>query len=134
MTQSATRPHVGDTSTAKVLSTEKKQKPWHPQDQGGACRWDRTNDWVPPMYNDDAYTPIPSFVITTCGRCSFKEACLEWAMKNDAYGFWGGTSRYQRLQLEREQHRVKCPGCASDAVVVLGMNEVCMGCGLSWAV
>lgn len=134
MTQSVTPAQGGGTSVKKTQLTKRNERPWHPQDQGGDCRNDRVNDWVPPLFNEDAYTPVPSFVVNTCGRCPFVTECLEWAMKNDAYGFWGGTSRYQRLQLAKEQHRVKCPGCSSTSVVQIDRSEICLGCGISWSI
>jgi hypothetical protein len=80
---------------------------------------------------------VPSEVKYLCNvLCPFGRSgeCLGWAMENDAYGFWAGTSRYQRLQLGRERHRVRCPGCASDFVISVGTGEVCGACGISWNV
>jgi transcription factor WhiB len=106
---------------------------WNPAIDGGSCNG-TTFDWVPELYDDDAEVRVPSVIVQLCDRCPFKGACLEWAMNNDAYGYWAGTSRYQRLQLSRERHRVKCPSCGSTGVVPISRAEVCTSCGISWVI
>lgn len=101
---------------------------------GGECSTLPPDIFFPELYDDDAPVVVPSDVKALCARCPFFDGCLAWALDNDAYGFWAATSRYQRLQLGRERHRVKCPGCSSTSVMVNGRSEVCMACGISWNV
>lgn len=112
----------------------KKEERWTPA-AGGACDAGTNPEvFFPDVYDDDAPIPVPSEVKELCAGCAFSGQCLEWAMKNDAYGFWAATSRFQRQQLGREQHRVKCPGCGSGSVMVSGRGEVCLACGISWSI
>lgn len=69
-----------------------------------------------------------------CGLCPARGDCLAWALNNDAYGLWAGTSRFQRLQLTRDRHRARCPGCGSPAVIDMGRDQVCSACGISWKI
>jgi hypothetical protein len=73
-----------------------------------------------------------------CDRCPVKVACLEYALgieEDDAEtGVWGGTAPYQRRALKRKTSRVRCPGCRSDSVVPTYRGELCVSCGISWAV
>jgi hypothetical protein len=34
-----------------------------------------------------------------CQKCPVREQCLEWALKNEDSGVWGGYSAYQRKQI-----------------------------------
>jgi hypothetical protein len=110
---------------------------WNPAYDGGDC-----SDadpvvragFFPTVYDDDAPVVVPNAIIQLCALCPVVDKCLAWAMTNDAYGIWAGTSRFQRLQLSRDQHRVKCPGCASTSVMNDGRSEVCLSCGISWMI
>ena len=31
-----------------------------------------------------------------CGSCTHKTECLEWAIDNERFGIWGGTTETQR--------------------------------------
>jgi hypothetical protein len=104
---------------------------------GGACATAGLDPemFFPDMYDDDTPIPVPSKIKELCELdCPFRVGCLAWAMANDAYGFWAGTSRFQRLQLGRDQHRVKCPGCSSPSVMADRYGETCLSCGISWRI
>lgn len=107
---------------------------WNPAYDGGDCAEADPNIFFPVLYDDDAPVVVPNAVKVLCGMCPFVNDCLKWAMTNDAYGFWAGTSRHQRLQLGRDQHRVRCPGCTSTSVMNDGRSEVCLACGISWMI
>ncbi len=109
------------------------RKPWNPVRDGGPCA-STLIDFTPPLFDEDANVPVPSFIVQLCERCPLRQDCLDWAMRNDEYGFWGGTSRYQRLQLGRQKHRAKCPGCGSQSVMQIDRSEICASCGMSWSV
>jgi len=111
-------------------------KTWSPAD-GGACSIADPELFFPEVYDDNADIEVPSRVKYMCEVvCPFGRdgSCLKWAMNNDAYGFWAGTSRYQRNQLGRDLRRVRCPGCRSDAIMVNGRGQICLSCGISWMV
>jgi len=36
-----------------------------------------------------------------CGSCEFAEPCLVYALKNDVYGIWGGTTDTERKNFRR---------------------------------
>jgi hypothetical protein len=38
-----------------------------------------------------------------CKGCPVKEACLEWALRHEQFGVWGGTSESERKQLRRRR-------------------------------
>ena len=40
-----------------------------------------------------------------CDSCSFKLACLQWALDNDEVGIWGGTTDRDRKELRRRRYR-----------------------------
>ena len=69
-----------------------------------------------------------------CGRCPVREACLQYALDNDEVGIWGGTDDRQRDAIQRQKHRVRCPGCRSLEVREWDRHEFCLSCGLSWAI
>lgn len=99
----------------------------------GSCKGSSI-DFMPSVYDEDGYVEVPSEVKQLCGLCPVREACLDWATGHDEYGFWGGMSRYQRLQLTKKAPRAKCPGCSSEAVMSQGRGEICLSCGISWLV
>lgn len=117
-----------------ILVLKKLARQWNPAWDGGSCTGHTDVDFFPSLYNDDADVIVPSEIVQLCEMCSVKAKCLEWAMNHDAYGFWAGTSRYQRLQLGRDRHRVRCPGCTSESVTTTARGEICLACGISWCV
>jgi WhiB family transcriptional regulator, redox-sensing transcriptional regulator len=68
-----------------------------------------------------------------CSTCEIMTRCLEWALQNnEKYGVWGNTTPYQRKQLLRDIHRVRCIGCGGFDIMITGDVELCVSCGLSW--
>jgi len=45
-----------------------------------------------------------------CGECPVREDCLEWAVRNEQYGIWGGVGPRQREYIvsDREKHCASC--------------------------
>ena len=37
-----------------------------------------------------------------CAACPVREKCLEWAIKREEFGVWGGTTARERASLRRE--------------------------------
>jgi WhiB family redox-sensing transcriptional regulator len=69
-----------------------------------------------------------------CDPCPVRVECLQWALDAEEVGVWGGTTTYQRRQLGRTTERLRCPGCASQDLVIEGTAELCLACGVSWYV
>lgn len=38
-----------------------------------------------------------------CGQCEVRERCLEWAIRREEFGVWGGTTARERAALRRER-------------------------------
>ena len=38
-----------------------------------------------------------------CSACPVREKCLEWAVKREEFGVWGGTTARERAALRRER-------------------------------
>lgn len=51
-----------------------------------------------PEVGDTSYT----FAKKLCAGCTVKTACLEWALKHEAFGVWGGTTAIERKKLRRK--------------------------------
>lgn len=69
-----------------------------------------------------------------CARCPINEACLDWAMRNNTYGIWAGTSRDERTALKRGVHRARCPMCRSYNPWPEAGAQICTFCGFGWPV
>lgn len=97
----------------------------------GVCR---TMD--PDLFFADENTNEPGpEVVVACGRCAISAMCLHWAMTNkEQFGVWGGTTPKQRRALNRPIARLRCPGCASEAILEEPGTETCLSCGLSWKI
>jgi hypothetical protein len=40
---------------------------------------------------------------TLCAACHVREKCLEWAIKREEFGVWGGTTARERAGIRRER-------------------------------
>jgi hypothetical protein len=38
-----------------------------------------------------------------CSSCVHKEECLEWAIYNENYGIWGGTTPTERYEIRKKR-------------------------------
>jgi WhiB family redox-sensing transcriptional regulator len=43
---------------------------------------------------------------TICSGCSLRQQCLEWAVKHEAHGLWGGTTPRERQMMRRKRNIV----------------------------
>jgi WhiB family redox-sensing transcriptional regulator len=39
-----------------------------------------------------------------CEPCPIREECLEWAIRHEQYGVWGGKTEWQRRVLRKERN------------------------------
>jgi len=93
----------------------------------GACNGMDTELFFP----NDA-DPIDPTVLAACARCTVRGVCLDWALRFNEPGVWGGTTDFERRQLVARKTRVKCPGCQSRNVMAVDGGEICASCGLTW--
>jgi WhiB family redox-sensing transcriptional regulator len=42
---------------------------------------------------------------TICSRCPLLETCLNYAIRNDEWGIWGGTTMKERIYLRKHPSR-----------------------------
>ena len=49
----------------------------------------------------DQTVKIPAAARRACKECPVKQACLEYALDYEMYGFWAGTTKGQRVKLRR---------------------------------
>ena len=81
--------------------------------------------------DDEPYYPSKE-VLAYCNSCTVKPECLQAAYDGKEIGIWGGTTTYQRRQLDRELERAKCPGCGASEMIFEGTIQLCLACGVSW--
>lgn len=70
-----------------------------------------------------------------CDQCEVKADCLEFALATDQpAGIWGGMTTYERQLIKKPKQRKSCPDCGSIDVVTQPPSEICLACGISWAI
>jgi WhiB family redox-sensing transcriptional regulator len=67
----------------------------------GACKGFPTNWWFPEFNNRETKVNV-SKAIEICKSCEITEQCLDYALRNETHGVWGGMK-----ETEREIHRRK---------------------------
>jgi len=40
---------------------------------------------------------------TICSGCTVRAECLEWALRHELYGMWGGKSPFERQQIRKKR-------------------------------
>jgi len=51
-------------------------------------------------------TDIYKYSRKICDKCVVKNECLEWAVKHEAFGMWGGTTPMERKAIRRKRNIV----------------------------
>jgi WhiB family redox-sensing transcriptional regulator len=59
-------------------------------------------DVDPDVFFNEALIPTARRV---CDGCPVREACLEYALEHERYGFWGGASETERKRMRRRLGR-----------------------------
>lgn len=49
-------------------------------------------------------TGIYKLARTICSRCVVRNECLEWAVKHEDHGMWGGTTPVERRKIRRKRN------------------------------
>jgi WhiB family redox-sensing transcriptional regulator len=44
-----------------------------------------------------------------CGNCEVKKQCLDYSLKNAVFGFWGGTTEYERKLMRNKLNIIAKP-------------------------
>lgn len=92
------------------------------------------------FFSDDMFMQPNPTVQAICNLCPETANCLSWAMSNGESGVWGATTSKQRAALKRGIMRLRCPGCANEAIMETPATaanaayETCLSCGLSWTI
>lgn len=68
---------------------------------GAACRDMDTEVFFP--HDPTTAKAMVRLARKTCNGCSVKEQCLEWALKNERHGVWGGTTAEERVRMRKEK-------------------------------
>jgi hypothetical protein len=64
--------------------------------------------FFPEMGGGEGSLAYAKMAILVCNDCPYKKACLEYALKYNELGIWGGTSEVQRRRM-RMADRVTYP-------------------------
>lgn len=67
----------------------------------GLCREVGTEFFFSEEGNEND-TSIYSFARKICSGCQVKQTCLDWAVKHEGYGVWGGTTPRERMLIRRK--------------------------------
>ncbi len=86
----------------------------------------------PDIFFDDATEELAK---SFCRRCVVRQECLTWATDTHQEGVWGGLTSDERRRVARVvPHRANCLGCGGIKIYSDGVNEICLGCGLTWRI
>ena len=64
----------------------------------GLCREVGTEFFYPPEDNERDVS-IYALGKTICSGCRVRRECLDWGMRHESFGLWGGLSPRERLSL-----------------------------------
>lgn len=53
-----------------------------------------------------------------CNACPCQEPCLEWALRHEPFGWWGGTNERERRRM-RQTRRIPFQSLATDSYLGL---------------
>lgn len=90
-----------------------------------ACRGTNTRVFYPPS------GPSPT-AVAICQRCPIRAACLDWAMRREEYGIWGGLSAKERQSLKRRAERTRGAGLLATARAAKVAELTRLGWPVTW--
>ena len=96
----------------------------------GVCRKYDPDLWHP-KFDAPSSTAAAKAI---CKLCPVQSECLDWALKYDENGVWGGTSEADRRTLQRRKSHTACIVCDGEDILITEGTEVCLGCGASWRI
>jgi WhiB family redox-sensing transcriptional regulator len=74
-----------------------------PDLSSGLCREVGTEFFFPEE-GKETDTSIYSFGKMICSGCEVREQCLEWAVRHEGFGLWGGTTPRERQAIRRKRN------------------------------
>jgi hypothetical protein len=80
-------PHFDGSQPCRSLDTEV----FYPEDEDPAVKARKTKAAM------EELKPL-------CSSCAFSSPCLEWALKNNEYGIWAGTTEADRKMIKRQRN------------------------------
>ena len=67
----------------------------------GQCR-EIGSDFFYPDSENEGDTSMYSFGKKICAGCEVRQQCLDWAVRHEGYGLWGGMTPRERMQIRRK--------------------------------
>lgn len=67
----------------------------------GLCREIGSEFFFPPE-DKETDTSVYSFGKIICSGCGVKSTCLDWAVRHEGYGLWGGMTPRERMAVRRK--------------------------------
>jgi len=80
-----------------VKTDETRRSRMFPYLEEAACR-----GLDPELFYGESAVAIMK-VKSLCATCPVREPCLEWAIKREEFGVWGGTTARERAAIRRER-------------------------------
>lgn len=56
----------------------------------------------PEAFFSTKHVGLPKAVKRVCGNCEVRQECLDWALRHEQAGYWGGTSEHARQKMRVE--------------------------------
>lgn len=57
----------------------------------------------PDLFFPESGKRVPLEARQACDQCDVRPRCLEWALKYEDFGYWGGTTPDERTKLRRHK-------------------------------
>jgi WhiB family redox-sensing transcriptional regulator len=54
--------------------------------------------------NNETNISVYALGKTICSGCSVRQQCLEWAVRHEAHGLWGGMTPRERMAIRRKRN------------------------------
>ncbi len=96
--------HRAAARTAEEKAMNDERRPIDTWSLEAACRNAPTDVWFPAVAfkrTGRPNTPIPPRAAAICDRCPVKPECLDYALRHNVDGIWGGTNEQGRFNLRR---------------------------------
>lgn len=89
----------------------------YPDFDGASCRGIDVDMFFLPE-GTNGIGPETPLIRRMCNACPCQQECLEWALRHESHGWWGGTNERERRRL-RQQRRIPFRSLATDSFLGL---------------
>jgi hypothetical protein len=72
-------------------------KPWHFSEEGSVPCENNPEAWFPRRPNN--MTQEEKLAVKICGSCAFQKPCLDFGLRNQVDGTWGGHTSKERTRM-----------------------------------